>query len=114
VGADPGGHVAEVGFDGAGVEEGAGGVAVVEGVVLHVRLALYCVVRNGQPALRRNRWGYGRTHANSVIQLSDHAKFLVTRCVAGSHEGAVVCSYFCDVTVLSGAELRVVVARLCI
>lgn len=47
VGADPGRHVAEVGFDGAGVEEGAGGVAVVKGVILHVRLALYCVVREG-------------------------------------------------------------------
>lgn len=46
VGLDPRGHVAEVGFDGAGVEEVAGGVAVVECAVHNVRLSLYCVVRN--------------------------------------------------------------------
>ena len=76
----------------AGVEEIARGVAIVQGAIDVVRLAL--------------------EHTDAIVQLLGHAVVLVTAYIARLGEHGVVSGDLCDIRVFAIAEFEVVVAWL--
>lgn len=101
----------ELGLEGAGVQEVAGRVAVVEGFVDVVDLALDCEDLSLASTDCRLRCGSWHTHADTIVELINDAKLLVACCVPGHGEGSIVGTHFGDVTVLPAAEFWVVITR---
>lgn len=90
--AHPIGDISEVRFCAASIEQVAGCVAVVNGVIHEVCLAL--------------------KHTYAVIQLSNDAVILIRGCVVGVDEWRIVGGDVCNIAILSRAEVGIVVARL--
>lgn len=90
--ADPVGDICKVGLGGAGIQKIARGVAVVDRIVEEMGLSLQ--------------------HTNPIIQLGNDAVYLVRTSIIGVYKGRVVCCYVGHITIISGAEFRVIVARL--
>lgn len=87
---EPGRDIGEVGFGHAAVQQVAGRVAEIDGVVEDVRLALQ--------------------HANTIVELGEYAIGLVAGDVIGEGEGAVMRSDVGQVTVLTRAIFGMAVA----
>lgn len=89
---EPGDDGAEIVFDGADVEQRAGGVAVVKRAVEEVRLALQ--------------------DADAVVKLLRYRVLLVGSGVVGARAGRVVGGDFGDFAVFAGTEGCIVVEGL--
>ena len=88
----PGGNICKVRFGCTNVEKITGGVAVVDGIVYKMGLAL--------------------EHTDAVVELIEDIEGLVSSDIVGGDERGVVSADEGDIAIPAGAELRVVIAGL--